>query len=204
MTEREKKYRERATWLILKDLDCTIDYQGSFDKDEVIENMMKYCGFLMQGQNHSKETPGTILDNDEYVGRNCLTYMTKVKAMTVRCKLYNKMVQSLETRAVRSVIGQHWKDWIEQEGSCLAENRDQAQERGLTRIEVTFYCRYNKENPSIPSDHLIALTLGSIKSNVPNHLVYSTPYRDTMLAYYESMVHTLIVVERMKEEKSLQ
>ena len=49
------------------------------------------------------------------------------------------MVQMLETKSVRKNVGSHWKDWVCQKGTRLADARDKAEERGLTRAEVTYY-----------------------------------------------------------------
>ena len=49
------------------------------------------------------------------------------------------MVQNFECKNVRSTVGCHWKDWICQTDTRLADARDKANERGLTRAEVTFY-----------------------------------------------------------------
>ena len=190
---REKKYKQ-LRWLHLIDIDCTIDCQGSFQKDEVIDHMVRQCGFVLQNTDHSDDSPGTIIENDAFVGKNCLTYMTQIDGMKLRCKLYNKFVQSIETNAVRKIIGQHWKDWVENEHTCLSRNKHEAKNRGLTRIEVTFYC----DDQSIPSDMLIKEALQGIKSNLPKELVYSTPYEMTWRAYCEALVHTLIVVEKNK------
>lgn len=191
---RGEKFRDDSDSLTLKDFDCTIDCEGSFNKEEVIEFMTNHRGFTLQGTQHREKCPGTILNNDAFVGRNCLTYITEINGFQIRCKAYNKFVQCLETKAVRTNIGQHWKDWVDNTGTCLAENRDRAKDRGLTRIEVTFYTRENKN--AIPDDELIARTLDDIRSNIPNDLVYSTPYSATWKAFCEIMVHTLVVVER--------
>ena len=47
----------------------------------------------------------TILDNSDQVGNNCLTYMETVDGLTTRCKIYNKMVQMLESKSVRETVG---------------------------------------------------------------------------------------------------
>ena len=68
----------------------------------------------------------TIVINDSTVGKNCLTFVT-------RQKIYNKVVQSLECKSVRSTVGCHWKDRVCQTGTRIADARDKANERGLSR-----------------------------------------------------------------------
>ena len=52
------------------------------------------------------------------------------------------MVQMLECKSVRNKVGCHWKDWVCQTGTRLAEARDKANDRGLTRAKVTIYTIY--------------------------------------------------------------
>jgi hypothetical protein len=170
--------------LFLKDLDVTMDYAGSFDKEEVMDYLTTHQGFRLQ-DSHT-EGARTILDNDQSVGGNCLTYMETVSGLTTRCKIYNKFVQMLECKGVRDSVGQHWKDWVCQKDTRLAKSRDLAAERGLTRAEVTFYC-----GDDIPDDSLMTDTLGRITQHVTQSLVYSTPYADTWRAYCDSFLHSL-------------
>ena len=65
-------------------------------------------------------------------------YMETIYGMSTRSKIYNKMVQMLECKGVCDTIGCHWKDWVSQEDTRLACARDEANQRGLTRAEVTF------------------------------------------------------------------
>ena len=141
---------------------------GSFDKDEVIHHLTTIRGFRMQSC--AADADRTILDNTGQVGNNCLTYMETMKGVTTRCKIYNKMVQMLESKSVRETVGQHWKDWVCQKYTRLAKARDLAKDRGLTRAEVTFYCADN-----VPSDSLMEDTLKRITQYVTRSLVYSTP-----------------------------
>ena len=72
------------------------------------------------------------------------------------------MVQSLESKSVRSSIGCHWKDWTCQSNTRLAAARDRSSERGLTRVEATFYLPHG----NIPCDKFIEKT-------PPNNRIYS-------------------------------
>ena len=72
----------------------TKDYSGSCDKEAVIQYLTTHNGFRLQGS--KTYTDRAILDNCEYVGNNCLTYMETVHGTITRCKMYNKMVQMLE------------------------------------------------------------------------------------------------------------
>ena len=148
-----QEYVERG--LFLKDIDVTMDYAGSFDREELIDYMVTNHDFRCQGA--VEDATKTILDNSDKVGQNCLTYMETINGMSTRSKIYNKMVQMLECKGVLDSIGCHWKDWVSQDDTRLARTRDEARQRGLTRAEVTFYCQND-----IPSDEIMEATLKRI------------------------------------------
>ena len=123
----------------LNDLGATQDMVGSFQKETLISCLLDN-GFRMEGDGFYSGP--TIMDNDHSVGRNCLTFLQETKnGRRIRAKIYNKMVQMLESFSVRSNGGHHWRDWALQQGTMLAKARDSpgAKERGLTRLESTFY-----------------------------------------------------------------
>ena len=192
---RTDEYRIRN--IFSKDIDVTMDYSGSFDKDEVIHHLTTKKGFRMQGC--TTDADRTILDNTDQVGNYCLTYMEAVQGVTTRCKIYNKMVQMLESKSVRETVGQHWKDWVCQKNTrkvkatTKAKARDLAKDRDLTRAEVTFYCADN-----VPSDSLMEDTLKRITQYVSPSLGYSTPFAGTWRAYCDAMLHSLLVIDRTR------
>ena len=187
---RTKEYVQRG--LFLKDIDVTMDYAGSFDRDEVIDYMVTNHDFRCQGA--VEDATKTILDNSHKVGQNCLTYMETINGMSTRSKIYNKMVQMLECKGVHDSIGCHWKDWVSQQDTRLARARDEASPRGLTRAEVTFYCQNE-----IPSDEIMEATLKRIVQYVDTSVVYTTPYACVWNAYCDSLVHSLVVVDRTQD-----
>ena len=173
--------------IFLKDIDVTMEYSGRFDK-EVVQFLTSTKGFRFQGT--GEEGSRTMLDNSHQVGNNCLTYMETVDKVTTRCKIYNKMVQMLESKSVRDKVGQHWKDWVCQQNTRLGNARNLTKERGLTRAEVTFYC-----NDKVPSDKFMENMLTRITEYIPHSFVYCTPYADTWKAYCDAMLHSLIVID---------
>merc|ERR1712105_584030 len=114
--------------------------------------------------------------------------------METRQKIYNKMVQMLETKSVRNNVGSHWKDWVCQKGTRLADARDKAKDRGLTRAEVTFHIQ-----DEIPDDGFIEAILERIVKYIPKDLVYSTTYAATWESYCDSFKHSLVCVDRSKD-----
>ena len=95
---------------------------------------------------------------------------------------------------MRSTIGCHWKDWVCQTGTRLANARDKAKDRGLTRAEVTFYV-----DKSIPNDEFIDTVLRKIVQYVPTSLVFSTSYASTWKAYCSTFKHSLVCVDRSQD-----
>ena len=187
---RAKEYN--SIGMFLKDFDVTMDFAGSFNKDEVIEYLVKEHDFRMQGDENTL-SPRTILDNDRFVGRNCLTYMEEIRGFVTRQKIYNKLVQSLESQSVRSVVGCHWRDWVVQQGTRLAEARNKSSNRGLTRAEVTIYI---DKTGQIPTEKFIEEALLKIIEFIPKELVYSTPFSKTWEVYCNSFIHSLVCVDR--------
>jgi len=163
----------------LNDVDVTMDYAGSFDKYKCIDHLTSFEDFREQGSmQNGEEYPRTVVDNDGVVGKNCLTWMENIDGIKTRQKIYNKMVQMLETKSVRNNVGSHWKDWVCQKGTRLADARDKAKDRGLTRAEVTFYIQ-----DVIPDDGFIEEVLERIIKYIPKDLVYSTNYAATWKSY---------------------
>ena len=188
---RNKSYNSFGFYL--KDLDVTMDYAGSFDKEELIHHLVKNEGFREQGEDDT--APRTIVDNDLMVGKNCLTFMETIDGVTTRQKVYNKLVQMLECKSVRSSMGCHWKDWVTQKGTRLAAARDKSTTRGLTRAEATFYISAGE----IPSDAFIIETIQHIVEYIPKELVYSTPFTATWRAYCSTFQHSLVCIDRSKD-----
>ena len=117
---------------------------------------------------------------------------------TVTCttftNAYMSAIRMLENKSVRETVGQHWKDWVCQKDTRLANARDLAKDRGLTRAEVTFYCKH-----IVPSDKFMEDGLQRLTKYVPSTLVYSTPFADTWKAYCDAMLHSLVVVDRTRD-----
>ena len=171
--------------ILIKDIQLSTDYAGSFNKEEVIHYLMTNEGFRMQG--HADRT---ILDNTEQVGNNCLTYMESLDRLTTCCTIYNKMVQMLESKNV----GQSWNDWVCQKDTRLAKSRDLCKDRGLTHVEVSL-----SFEEYVPTDSVIEDTLKRINYTVSPCLVYSTPFEDVWRAYCDALLHSLVIIDRTRK-----
>ena len=60
----------RRDGIEIVDIDFTIDYAGSFDKTQIIDFLVSKRGFRLQNSMEQINDAGTILDNDNQVGRN--------------------------------------------------------------------------------------------------------------------------------------
>ena len=104
-------------------------------------------------------------------------------------------MQVLECKSGRGNVGCHWKDWVCQAGTRLADARDKATHRCLRRAEVTFYV----DNNEIPVEMFIDRILGDIIRYVPKSLVYSTSYSATWNLYCDTFLHSLVCIDRHED-----
>ena len=158
---------------------------GSFRKDQIITFLLEEHDFGMEGDFSNFDVP-TILHNDAYVGKNCLTIIHKRNGRKIRSKIYDKMVQMLESFSVRSNGGSHWRDWATQQNTTLAKARDSpgARDCGLTRFEITFYGVEGLDREQIEEemDWLKSLFPSLLASYFQHTLVLHDVERDT--AYF--------------------
>lgn len=196
--------------LFYKDFDATIDTQGSFCRQEILDYLVAKLGYASMKQSAATryvDKTGSwhvVLDNEIDVGLNCLSWMTSVAYRGVtyrlRVKIYLKLVQELETAAVRLNMGQHIKDWISAWGDRLAQARDETTETGLTRCEITVYFdkgdfEFDKAHEAMPRNKawLSRLVEDEILAVVPPHLVYHTPHRSMIAEWVSHLKHTLVI-----------
>ena len=70
----------------LKYIDIAMDYAGSFDREKVIDYMVINHDSRCQGA--GEDATKTILDNNDKVEQNCLTYMETIDDMSTWSKIY--------------------------------------------------------------------------------------------------------------------
>lgn len=92
--------------IVLEDIDITQDFAGCFNKAEVT-NVMSNSVFHIQEDVYYGDGEGTVLDNSNYVEKNCLTYISG----DARSKIYNMFAQEVETDSVRENFGHHLYGW---------------------------------------------------------------------------------------------
>ena len=92
----------------------------------------------------------TIIDNNNSVGANCLTFITNSYFGAVRYKFYNKFVQSMESPSVRGRVGNHYSHWTNNPEQILKESINKSLDTGLLRLEITYYI----ENQAITEEYI--------------------------------------------------
>ena len=82
---------------------------------------------------------GKIVDDRQKVGHHCISWRGKTdETKNIRFKVYNKLVQILESAEVRKPLGSRMEDLVEKD-SVFARRIECRREHGYTRIELTFY-----------------------------------------------------------------
>ena len=173
----------KTTNFKLNCIDITQDYAGSFDKAELKRHLMEKCGFVEESF-ISKSHPTIINRNDD--AHTCLQYWN---GKSLRCKVYLKMPEILQSKNVRANVGNRWLSWI-LKNNRLAKSRDASANRGLTRVEVTSYMDEN--NFDYDPSTLLSL-ISDVTQYLNPELIYSTPHSAMWSAYCDCFKHTLII-----------
>ena len=63
--------------------------------------------------------------------------------MLLRVKLYNKFIQSMENGSVRTSIGGHVADFVNNPETRLKDTIKKGLKHGILRIEISYYCKQN-------------------------------------------------------------
>ena len=164
------------TYFTLNCVDVTRDFAGSFYKQEIKEHLMKTGDFDEQcfivNVNHN-----TIIKSNSDA-HTCLQYWNGTNQ---RCKMYLKMPEILQSKSIRSAVGNRWLSWVVK-NNRLGKARDASVNRGLTRIEVSYYI-----------DAILPSLISGVTQHLRSELVYSTPHSAMWNAYCDCFKHTLII-----------
>ena len=180
----------------LKEVDLIADYAGVFDKEEVINYLVFNHAFREQASPRDMDDYATIISNDYTVGKNCLTVIGNTDGFSTRQRLYNKMVQILESEAVRKDVGCLWKEWVCENQTPLAAARDMSRARGLTRVRTSI--ELNQTN-QYPREEVIEEVLEKVTKIIPKSLIYSTPFTEIWKTYCSALTHSLICVDKAND-----
>jgi hypothetical protein len=124
--------------IYINDVDFTRDFGGVINKQDFI-NYLLDNGFRMEGDvGNYKESKRTIKNNNNLVGNSCVSFVRKSEDGTMRYKIYNKFIQSMESAGVRKSIGNHILHWTNNPEIYLKEAIYKSLDTGLLRLEITF------------------------------------------------------------------
>lgn len=130
--------------LFIHDIDYTQDVAGCIDKHNFIDYLIKRReGFYLEETDERGDPHLRIKDNDNITGRHCLTFLIVKNGMILRIKFYNKFVQSMESGSVRSNIGGHVADFVNNPETRLKDTIKKGLKCGILRIEISYYCKQN-------------------------------------------------------------
>ena len=122
------------------------DYYKDKDKNIYWEKLNEECCFNGDEKEDNLDAEYTILKNSSSAGNNTLTFITnsnyeKTNKCKYRTKLYNKPVCNWEKSDVRTKIGGHICNYANSCSNRLKKlfSDKEAQERGITRIEISVY-----------------------------------------------------------------
>lgn len=184
----------RSYGLFLHDIDFTRDYGGSFDKDELINHLIRTRQYKREGD-HGQLDEGDkiILNNTHSVGNNCLTYLEKTfDGYINRPKIYNKFVQTMECKGVRTRTGCHIMDWVDNPEQRLKQTIPQTLNTGFLRTEITFYGR-------LPNYKEIKNKLNELAGILPDELTYKTPIKEQWKEIAKIIKHNLIIYDEQEK-----
>jgi len=176
-------------FVFLKEIDATQDYFCSMKRSNV-EKCLLRSGFMKNvtvAVALELGAKGIILDNGEDVGENCITWLEFRKEYMLRKKLYLKWVQMAESAAVRVDIGSNVPNIVANKSKEFQEKLVQAKDRGLTRMECTFYV--NK----VYSKKIYKDELSNMLSLVNKPIYYTTPFESYWKALAERIVSSMFV-----------
>jgi hypothetical protein len=82
---------------------------------------------------------GDVIDDVRKVGHHCVSWRGPSKERkNIRYKVYNKLVQILESGEVRKSLGSRMEDLVAKE-TTFGRRVERYKENGYTRVELTFY-----------------------------------------------------------------
>jgi len=117
----------RKRYLVLHDIDMTHDCRYVSTRT-YLERHLKAKGI------------STIVNDRGRVGDHCVTWFASAdNAQNIRCKVYNKLVQMLESADVRKSLGSRMEDIVANPDEKFTRTLLRHRDHGLSRLELTFY-----------------------------------------------------------------
>ena len=187
-------------------VDYTKDFSGTLNKNELINYLKTYGNFRMEKSEEQGDY--IILDNSKSAGNNTLTFIydnyEKYK-VTYRGKLYNKPVCNFEKSDVRSTIGGHISNYANSNSDRLKSlfSNNEAQERGITRIEISVYGLHEDINKDIGErlikDIFNIFYIEKTTKNLQEPLFYISPIKQQWFNLIENIDKCFTLVDRINK-----
>ena len=178
--------------LFIHDIDITQDFAGTFNKHELIQYLVEQDGrFQVAGSKLG--LPYTIRDDDHKVGSSCIEIMgqDELTEQKIRYKVYNKFIQSLESKGVRTSIGNHVMDWIHNPSPMLGNSIEQSFDYGLLRLEITYYM----DERSIMESSTLFEHMDWLTNLIPPTLIYHQSIPRQWQLYGECIRSNMCVID---------
>jgi hypothetical protein len=187
--------------IFVKDVDITADFSGTFDKNEIIDYLLKNENLLTESIFYMQQDtpPGDddhkyiILDNTASVSAGTLTFLeTKNGKILNRYKIYNKVFAQFSSPGVQNTTGHHLLDFLNCPDARLKNTfaNEEAKKRGITRLEITIY------KNSIPKKEEMEEVLNFLYGIIKAKIFYYVPIKNLWTNLTEHIQNNLIVVNR--------
>ena len=174
--------------IFINDINFTQDFSGLIKKEEVIKWLLINRDFRMQ---HSYDlATHTILDNDFKISKNCLTFIKHTNNGDIRCKFYNKFVQSLESPSVRDLVGSHLGHYISNPNDKLKKANMLSKDTGILRLEIIFYRHASEEKLT---KEFILNHMNYLKELLPSELIYHNSINNQFNLVCNNIVHNICI-----------
>ena len=119
----------RDDFLYLHDVDITVDCRGNICRQEVYD-------YLINNGVDNRD----ILNDLSKVGNNCISWRLSTSTnIPIRCKLYNKFVQIMESSEVRVYIGSRIYKLVADESMGFRDALRECKDYGMTRLEIKVF-----------------------------------------------------------------
>jgi hypothetical protein len=165
-----------ADGLYLHDIDYTQDVAGCINKGEFINYLLNTGEGFYLSMDTIKTPHLKIMEDDHLRGKHCLTFLILKDGMLLRVKFYNKFIQSIESGSVRTSIGGHVADFVNNPEIRLKDTIKKGLQHGILRIEISYYC---KENTPKEQDILEDLDyLKGLLKNAPSNAFFFCSIQD--------------------------
>ncbi|KAI1288280.1 hypothetical protein EDD11_010018 [Mortierella claussenii] len=165
----------RDSFIYLHDLDMATDCQYVTTRDI----LRAYLETTMPDE-------VDFVEDRQKVGDHCLSWFKSTQSgQRIRCKVYNKLVQMLESAEVRKQIGSRMEDLVREADNPFSKRFRKAKHRGLSRLEVTFY---GNRLRSFTNYQRIMENIKIELEDCPTASVSYQAYWSTMTAKISSMV----------------